>query len=149
MVQYDSSRNRFLSVSSCSKPGVSWWLEPEQYILLCLNEIARYVVLLYQRTSSLSHVNGARKQLFAQNRKMEKNSSNIACSWTAREKGCLSSRAHMGAVTHWRARSCIARFMGLEESDRWCNVDSMLDHSSRGSHELSGTLEMWLQEGLH
>ena len=36
-----------------------------------LNEIERYVVLLYQRTSSLSHVNGARKQLFAQNRKME------------------------------------------------------------------------------
>ena len=36
-----------------------------------LNEIERYVVLLYQRTSSLSHVNEARKQLFAQNRKME------------------------------------------------------------------------------
>ena len=35
------------------------------------NEIERYVVLLYQRTSSLSHVNGARKQLFAQNRNME------------------------------------------------------------------------------
>ena len=36
-----------------------------------LNVIERYGVLLYQRTSSLSHVNGARKQLFAQNRKME------------------------------------------------------------------------------
>ena len=36
-----------------------------------LNEIERYVVLLYQRTSSLNHVNEARKQLIAQNRKME------------------------------------------------------------------------------
>ena len=36
-----------------------------------LNEIERYVVLLYQRTPVLSHVNEARKQLFAQNRKME------------------------------------------------------------------------------
>ena len=35
------------------------------------NEIERYVVLLYHRTSALSHVNEARKQLFAQNRKME------------------------------------------------------------------------------
>ena len=57
-MQYASSRNRFLSVSSCSKP--------------CdLNEIERYVVLLYHRTSALSHVNEAKKQLFAQNRKME------------------------------------------------------------------------------
>ena len=36
-----------------------------------LNAIERYVVLLYQRTSALSHDNEARKQLFAQNRKME------------------------------------------------------------------------------
>ena len=36
-----------------------------------LNAIERYVVLLYQRTSALSHVTEARKQLFAQNRKME------------------------------------------------------------------------------
>ena len=36
-----------------------------------LNEIERYVVLLYQRTSALSHVNEARKQLFAQNRNKE------------------------------------------------------------------------------
>ena len=36
-----------------------------------LKEIERYVVLLYQRTSALSHVNEAMKQLFAQNRKME------------------------------------------------------------------------------
>ena len=36
-----------------------------------LNAIERYVVLLYQRTSALSHVNEARKQLFAQNRNME------------------------------------------------------------------------------
>ena len=33
-----------------------------------LNEIERYVVLLYQRTSALSHVNEVRKQLFVQNR---------------------------------------------------------------------------------
>ena len=33
------------------------------------------------------------------------------------QQGCLSGRAPMGAVTHWRARSCIARFMGLEEND--------------------------------
>ena len=36
-----------------------------------LNAIERYVVLLYQRTSALFHVNEASKQLFAQNRKME------------------------------------------------------------------------------
>ena len=36
-----------------------------------LNAIERYVVLLYQRTSALSHVNEARKQLFAQNRNMD------------------------------------------------------------------------------
>ena len=36
-----------------------------------LNEIERYVVLLHHRTSAPSHVNEARKQLFAQNRKME------------------------------------------------------------------------------
>ena len=56
-----------------------------------LNEIERYVVILYQRTSSLSHVNGARKQLFAQNRKME----NIPPTLHALEKDCLSGRAHM------------------------------------------------------
>ena len=44
---------------------------PSQVSLDDLNEIERYVVLLYQRTSSLRHVNEARKQLFAQNRKME------------------------------------------------------------------------------
>ena len=36
-----------------------------------LNAIERYVVLLYQRTSALSHVTEARKQLFAQNSKIE------------------------------------------------------------------------------
>ena len=37
-----------------------------------MDEIERFVVLLYQRTSSLSHVNEARKQLFAfGNRKIE------------------------------------------------------------------------------
>ena len=37
-----------------------------------MDEIERYVVLLYQRTSPLSHVNDARKQLFAfGNRKIE------------------------------------------------------------------------------
>lgn len=36
-----------------------------------LEQIERYVVLLYQRTSALCHVNEARKQLFTQNRKME------------------------------------------------------------------------------
>ena len=36
-----------------------------------LNAIERYVVLFYQRTSALSHVNEARKQLFAQNRNMD------------------------------------------------------------------------------
>ena len=60
LVQHASSRNSFLSVSLCSK------VSPDD-----LNEIERYVVLLYQRTSALSHVNEARKQLFAQNRKME------------------------------------------------------------------------------
>ncbi len=36
-----------------------------------MDQIERYVVLLYQRTSALSHVNDARKQMFTQNRKME------------------------------------------------------------------------------
>jgi len=36
-----------------------------------MDQIERYVVLLYQRTSALCHVNEARKQLFTNNRKME------------------------------------------------------------------------------
>jgi len=36
-----------------------------------MEQIERYVVLLYQRTSAVSHVNEARKQLFTHNRKME------------------------------------------------------------------------------
>ena len=36
-----------------------------------MEQIERYVVLLYQQTSALSHVNEARKQLFTHNRKME------------------------------------------------------------------------------
>ena len=51
-----------LSLLACAPSQVS----PDD-----LNAIERYVVLLYQRTSALSHENEARKQLFAQNRKME------------------------------------------------------------------------------
>ncbi len=47
-----------------------------------LNAIERYVVLFYQRTSALSHVNEAWKQLFAQNRKME----NSPPTWHALEQ---------------------------------------------------------------
>ena len=54
-MQYASSPSQ---VSSVSRPDD-------------LNAIERYVVLLYQRTSALSRVNEARKQLFAQNRNME------------------------------------------------------------------------------
>ena len=36
-----------------------------------MNQIERYVVLLYQRTSELCHVNDARKHLFTKSRKME------------------------------------------------------------------------------
>jgi len=43
---------------------------PTQISLDEMEQIERYVVLLYQRTSALSHVNEARKQLFTHNRKM-------------------------------------------------------------------------------
>ena len=36
-----------------------------------MEQLERYVVLLYQRTTAHSHVNEARKQLFTHNRKME------------------------------------------------------------------------------
>ena len=60
----------------CSMPHLATvfsWLAraPSQVFHYDLNEIERYVVLLYQRTSAPSHVNEARKQLFAQNRTME------------------------------------------------------------------------------
>ena len=76
-----------------------------------MEQIERYVVLLYQRTSAISHVNETRKQLFTHNRKME----NIrhAC-----EKGCFSGRAYLGIVTYRRAQCSITRFMGLGESER-------------------------------
>ena len=44
---------------------------PTQISLDEMEQIGRYVVLLYQRTSALSHVNEAKKQLFTHNRKME------------------------------------------------------------------------------
>ena len=50
----------------------SWLVHaPSQVSPNDLNEIERCDVLLCQRTSALSHVNEARKRLFAQNRKME------------------------------------------------------------------------------
>ena len=59
----------------CSMPHLATVLSrlvraPSQASPDDLNAIERYVVLLYQRTSALSRVNEARKQLFAQNRKM-------------------------------------------------------------------------------
>ena len=66
-----------------------------------LNAIERCCSLTYQRTSALSHVNEARKHLFAQNRNME----NIPPTLHALEQ-------HVK-----RARSSIARFVGLEESE--------------------------------
>ena len=83
-----------------------------------LNEIERYVVLLYQRTSALSHVNEARKQLFAQNRKMENIPPTLHAHEQRVKRAVLPVMAQLGTVTHWRARSSIARFMGLEESGR-------------------------------
>ena len=47
-----------------------------------LQEIERYVVLLYQRTSTLNSVNSARKHMFTQNRKMD----NIPPSYAALEQ---------------------------------------------------------------
>ena len=79
-----------------------------------MEQIERYVVLLYQRTSAFSHVNEARKQLFTHNRKME----NFPPTFHACEKGCFSGRAYLGIVTYRRAQCSITRFMGLGESER-------------------------------
>jgi len=109
-----------------------------------MEQIERCVVLLYQRTSALSHVNEARKQLFTHNRKME----NIHPTLHALEqhvKRAVFQAGHIwGTVIYRRAQCSITRFMGLGESERWFSMDSMLDHSSRGSQMMSRTVKMWM-----
>ena len=78
-----------------------------------LNEIERYVVLLYHRTSSLSHVNEARKQLFAQNRNMEEH---IPTTWHALEQ-------HVKRAVYQAGHIWGQSIMGEPEvisPDSWC-----------------------------
>ena len=139
-VQYSSSRNRFLSVSSCSKPGF-----PDD-----LNEIERYVVLLYQRTSALSHVTEARKQLFAQNRKME----NIPPTLHALEQHVKRAVYHAGHI--W-GQSLIGEpevpspdswgWKRVTDDSLWIPCWTTLPQAAKSCQDR--TVEMWLQKGLH
>ena len=105
---------------------------PTQISLDEMEQIERYVVLLYQRTSALSHVNEARKQLFTHKSKME----NIPPTLHALEQ-------HVKRVV-FRQGISGDRFMGLGESERCFSMDSMLDHSSRGNQMMSRTVKMWM-----
>ena len=75
-----------------------------------MEQIERYVVVLYQRTSALSHVNEAKKQLFTHNRKME----NIPPTLHALEQHV--ERAVFQAGYIWGCS--ITRFMGRGERER-------------------------------
>ena len=60
-----------------------------------MEAIERYVVLLYQRTSTLSHVNDAKKQLFAfENRKIE-NVSPTFCALEQHVKTAVYQAGHI------------------------------------------------------
>ena len=81
-----------------------------------MEAIKRYVVFLYQQTSTLSRVNDARKQLFAfGNRKIE-NVPPTFCALEQREKSCLSSWPYLGTITYWKTSSPITKTLGLAES---------------------------------
>ena len=76
-----------------------------------LNEIEIYAVILYQRTSALSRVNEAMKQLFVQNRKME----NIPPTLLALEQHVQRTVYQAGHI--WR--QSLNREPKVPSSDSW------------------------------
>ena len=109
-----------------------------------MEQIERYVVLLDQRTSALSHVNEARKQLFTHNRKME----NIPPTLHALKQHVKRAVFQAGHI--W-GQSLIGE-PNVPSPDLWgwkrvkddSPLDSMLDHSSRCSQRMSRTVKMWM-----
>ena len=96
-----------------------------------MDEIERFFVVLYKRTSSLKKVNEARKQLFAHgNRKVE----NIP---PTKEALCqhvksLSSWLHLGTVPNCHPRDSYTCRLGLGEMSRQWLV-SISDSDARGN----------------
>ena len=134
--------------------------DPSQISNDDMDIIERYVVLLYQQTSVLSHVNEARKEFAFGNCKIEtflqhymhwnnmwkrlfirrdtsgdshfQESSNFLHQIYAagREWVMIPNRHHAGLL--WV----------IQHDVHWCD-------SSRSSQRVSGTTEMWVQKGLH
>ena len=96
-----------------------------------LQELERYVVLLYQRTSTLSSVNSARKHMFTQNQEMD----NIPPSYAALEQHVRRAAYQAG---HIRGQSLVADpVVPPPEQWGWKRVDESSSSSNSENQALS------------
>ena len=96
-----------------------------------MQELERYVVLLYQRTSTLSSVNSARKHMFTQNRKMD----NIPPSYAALEQHVRRAAYQAG---HISGQSLVADpVVPPPEQWGWKRVDDSSSSSNSENQALS------------
>ena len=96
-----------------------------------MQQLERYVVLLYQRTSTLSSVNSARKHMFTQNRKMD----NIPPSYAALEQHVRRAAYQAGHI--WGQSLVADPVVPPPEQWGWKRVDDSSSSSNSENQALS------------
>ena len=126
---------------------------PKQIFTEDLKQLERFVVVLYQRTPPPPPKQSKwcyESYVYSKSKNWQ-HSTNTTCTGTACEKGCLPRRAHLGSITlsNRKPWASTTTYVGLAKRNRWCYMDSTLDHSARSSQCISWAIEIWMKKVVH